>query len=87
MSLSCRLMNVTLWMYNGLGRHIDIYTHTLTKAWEGFVDRLTVQIGGAQITIGPLVNICNRLPVVYQTVQYNTQPPIGGQRARLVAAE
>lgn len=86
MSAQMRPEELLAWLQNGLGRHIDISSHTLTKAWEGFVDRITVEIGGAQITVGPLTNIINRMAVVYQTVQYNTQPPIGGQRARLAAA-
>lgn len=53
------------WLQNGLGRHIEVYNPQQSIIWEGFVNELTVTMGGATFTKGPLVNIGNRVLVMY----------------------
>lgn len=69
------------WLSNGVGRHIDVYGSNLEKIWEGCVNRVRVTAGPVSAESGPLLDIANYVKVVYQTVTYNTNPPVGGQRA------
>jgi hypothetical protein len=70
----------------GIGRHIEVYDESLTKIWEGFVNQIDVSLGTFSVSRGPLVDVANRVSVVYQTPYYNTNPPIGGERAETTVA-
>lgn len=67
------------WYENGLGRHITTFNANQTPAWEGFVNQVSISFGGLSVTRGPLMEVRNKVKVVYSTVRYNTNPPIGGQ--------
>lgn len=69
------------WLVAGLARHIVVKNQAQVAIWEGVVNQVSVNFGGISITVGPLLDTINRLAVVYQTVTYNTNPPVGGQRA------
>jgi len=80
-SIRLRKVDAEDWFANGLGRHVEFYNHALVQKWEGFINEVRIGVGPLAATQGPLMDIVNRTAVVYQTVQYNTNPPIGGQRA------
>jgi len=67
------------WIENGLGRHIQIYADELL--WEGFVNSVDVEMGYMQYTTGPLMNIANRVKLIYSTVDTSVSPPAVGVRA------
>lgn len=69
------------WLSYGLGRHIQVFDEFNVQIWEGFVNQVAVNISGVSITRGPLMNVVNRAKVIYQTVRYDTNPPIGGNQA------
>lgn len=68
------------WLQDGLGRHIEVFDDTLTKCWEGFVDRLTVNYGPLSVVRGPLMDVANRVGLAYSTVDTSTDPPTVGIR-------
>lgn len=75
------------WFVDGVGRHIEVYDHALNKIWEGFVDQVDIQMGSLRAVRGPLMEISNRVTVQYQTVTYNTTPPVGGEDAETSVAD
>lgn len=61
------------WMDNGIGRHVSVND---SEAWEGFVNKVQVNIGGQSKTAGPMMSITNNLAVEYSGVTINTDPPV-----------
>lgn len=53
------------WIENGLGRHIVVKDPEGSEVWAGFVNRIDVAIGGLSVTVGPMLNIANRVRVFY----------------------
>lgn len=80
-TMTMRKIDAEDWFANGLGRHVEFYNHALVKKWEGFVNEIRIGVGALAASQGPMMDIVNRTAVVYQTVRYNTNPPIGGQKA------
>ena len=69
------------WLQDGLGRHIEVFDDSLSKIWEGFVDRVTVNYGPLSAVRGPLLDVANRVWVAYSTVEYDEDDnPIVGTR-------
>jgi len=73
--------NLEEWFSDGLGRHIVVYGLGAEVIWEGFVNQITIQLGALSASRGPLMDVGNKVKVVYQTVSYATNPPVGGDRA------
>jgi hypothetical protein len=69
------------WLEAGLGRWITLYDEGTNICWRGFVDTIAANIGGLQITRGPMSGIANRAKMVYSTVDTSTTPPTMGVRA------
>ena len=59
------------WLQDGLGRHIEVYDDSLTQIWEGFVNKLTVNYGPLAAIRGPLLDIANRVAVIYSAIEYD----------------
>ena len=69
------------WMQEGLGRHIEVYDHSLTCIWEGFVNKLVVNYGPLAVTRGPLLDIANRVAITYSGIEYDEdENPVVGTR-------
>lgn len=68
------------WLENGLMRDIHFFDHALVKGFEGFVNQVKIKVGALVINRGPIVEIVNKVAVIYQTQTYNTNPPIPGER-------
>ena len=73
------------WIERGLGRHVQVQDEALVTVWEGFVNRIEATLGKLTFTLGPLMNIANRVQCVYSTVDNTTTPPTMGVRARTAA--
>jgi len=82
-TLAANRNDVDEWIEYGLGRHIEVDGPHLGRVWEGFVNRVDVDIGPLSITRGPLLNIGNRVDIVYSTIDTTSEPPAIGQRERL----
>lgn len=57
------------WMADGLGRHIVAVGSEGLEAWAGFVNRIDVSIGGLSVTVGPLLDITNKVRSVYSLLE------------------
>lgn len=66
------------WLQNGLGRHIQVFGSAQNIIWEGFVNELTINMGGATFSRGPLVSVGNRVLANYTPIfpaDENAEPP------------
>jgi hypothetical protein len=80
------------WVEFGLGRHVRAHAPDGRIIWEGFVDTVSATIGGITTTRGPLVNICNRVSVMYTPIIENstgtsTTQPITGTPTETVIVQ
>jgi len=67
------------WFASGLNRHVEVYDSALVKVWEGFVNMVTLSAGTLRATRGPLIDIANRVSVVYTPIlDAATAPPLEG---------
>lgn len=67
------------WLANGLGRHIVVRSPAQNIIFEGFVNQISSKMGTLNITIGPLMDIANRVSVVYTPiVDPDVTPPTTG---------
>lgn len=85
-SISGQLGNLEEWIDNGLGRHIEVYTHELRKMFEGFANRLVITAGAFNQEVGPLVDIANQIVVLYQPLDPTSDPPATGPETETTAA-
>jgi len=66
------------WLENGLGRHIVVTEPGSGTIWEGFVNSVKMTVGSFTMSVGPLTSIMNRIRIAYNTIDWNTTPPVGG---------
>ena len=69
-------LDIEDWLYRGLGADIKVYSDALTSCWEGFVNIIKAQVGALTITIGPLMDMANRVAVMYNGVENVEYPAI-----------
>jgi hypothetical protein len=72
------------WLYDNIGAHIEVYNPGMVKVWEGFVNEVSITLGGLVLTRGPMTAIANRATAKYQTPSYNFPAAgitIGGDQA------
>ena len=81
LNINYNLVTAEDWI-DRLGFHIEVYSPFLEKVWEGFINKITITAGSLSVTRGPLVDIGNRVRVVYSTVDSTISPPVVGGRAR-----
>lgn len=55
------------WIERGLGRHIVVYDDANEIVFEGFANVLNATLGSLDYTVGPLLDIANRVRLVYST--------------------
>jgi len=65
MTLSTTRTQAENWLEDGLGRHIEVYASALDVVWEGFIDQIRVNVAPLTVTLGPLLDACNRAYVMY----------------------
>lgn len=70
------------WLLNGIGRQIKTYDHAQQLIWKGFVNRVAINLGPLSVSRGPLLDIANRVSLIYSTVDTTTTPPTFGVRAK-----
>jgi len=82
MTSSGDLAYVSDWIEKGLGNHVEVKNMVGSIIWEGFVNNVSVNVGGLTVSIGPLMDVVNRARIVYKTVDYGVTPPQGGATVR-----
>jgi len=76
------------WFEDGLNRHIEVYNPALALVWAGFVNQVTISAGTLAATRGPLLDIANRVSVVYSPIlDATTAPPLEGSETTTTIAD
>ncbi|MCA9932200.1 MAG: hypothetical protein KC419_27135, partial [Anaerolineales bacterium] len=67
------------WLNHALMSHLEVYAPTLDQIGEFFVNKITLSIGRLQITLGPVLDVVNKLAVAYaeMILDENGEPIIG----------
>ena len=87
-SFAANLQDVDEWLLRGLNRHIVIVSPELLVVWEGFVNEMEVTIGGLTISRGPLMDVSNRVSVVYSRIFEDAAPaPSGGKWQTIIVED
>lgn len=75
------------WLSEGLGRHIEVFNPAKDQIFEGFVGSLNGAIETLTFARGPLLDIANRVSVIYQLINRTVNPPIDGMRVVTASAD
>jgi hypothetical protein len=78
--LNGRRSHIEDWLDSGLARHVELYSPSLDIIWEGFVNKVSGNIGSLSVQVGPLLDMANRIKVAYSTVDTSVTPPAVGIR-------
>jgi len=68
------------WLSQGIGWHVEVVDQANVIRWEGFVDQVSLTIGGLVWRWGPLTSVGNRVAVLYNVEDTSTIPPTTGER-------
>jgi hypothetical protein len=76
------------WLEVGLNRHIEVCNPGADVVWEGFVNQVTLSLGTLSAVRGPLIDVSNRVSVVYSPILDATvAPPIEGSETTTTIAD
>lgn len=77
------------WWTSGIGRDVQVFDYGLNTVWRGFVNGLSVSIGGLSASRGPLTDIANYAYCVYTIILDDSVVPIvtGGQTITTAATD
>lgn len=75
------------WLMFGIGRHLKINDESQVRAWEGFINKITYRVGTTTITVGPLLEVANKVATTYSTIDTSMEPPTLGIRETTSFAE
>lgn len=64
------------WFEHGLGRHIEVRDEAGGWVWNGFINQVEAGVSTLTARRGPMIEVANRVKVAYQTISYDTIPPI-----------
>lgn len=53
------------WLENGVGRQVQVKGRGTKIAWEGLVNRVTMNVGGYNMNVGPYLDIANKVKLAY----------------------
>jgi len=65
LSLRLPLEEMEDWLANGVGRQLTVKGRANTVVWEGIVDRVSLEVGGYSMTVGPYMDIANKVKLSY----------------------
>jgi hypothetical protein len=69
------------WFEYGLGRRITVRAGGGDVIWEGFVNQIDIAVAGLTATTGPLLDLANKVKLIYSTIDTSSDVPILGIRA------
>lgn len=70
-----RQIDAEEWFDRGVGRHVEVYDDDEFLAFEGFVNEVVIRTGPLETTIGPLLDIGNRVSGIYSQMDTSVNPP------------
>lgn len=85
-TIADRLDRLEDWLDRGINRHVEIYNPALEKIWEGFANEIVLTVGPLTATRGPLMDVANRVSLVYSGINTATNPPTPGERTETAIA-
>lgn len=65
LNLKLPLTQLEEWLEYSIGRQVQVKGRANTIAWEGIINRVSVNVGGYNITVGPYTDICNKVKITY----------------------
>lgn len=68
------------WYERGLGRRIVTYSPDGVTIWEGIVNTIKLNLGGLTKTIGPYLDIANKVRLIYSYIDTTAGSPVTGLR-------
>lgn len=69
------------WGQNGVGRQLTVYGRATSIVWEGIINRLSYNVGGYDMTVGPFTDIANKVQVSYSIFIQLSEGNMTGIRA------
>lgn len=77
------------WWFSGIGRDIEVFNPDLDTVWHGFVNSLSLAVGGLSAERGPLIDIANYAFVVYTIILDDSVIPIvtGGKTLTIATTD
>lgn len=86
--LSANVRMIEEWIENGLGRDIEVYSPEGIMIWNGFANEIMGGFGSVQVKRGPMMNVANRVSVVYTPyVDITVAEPTTGETTETTIAE
>ena len=81
-TMPVRGTDIDMWVQAGLGKHVEVSSSTLDVYWIGFINKISVNYGPVVMSHGPLMDIANRVDLVYSAIDTTTTPPTTGIRLK-----
>jgi len=75
------VLELERWM-DRIGYHVEVSGSGLDLIWEGFVNRIALNIGPVSFTRGPLTDVGNKVAVVYSELDTTADEPVFGMRQK-----
>lgn len=72
-SMSLKKSDLHIWLYDAIGRKVKAYSRFTGMTWEGIINEINISYGSVQITIGPFLEVANRVLVKY--TEFSTGVP------------
>lgn len=87
-TISANIRDIEDWVDRGLGRDVIVYSPEGLVIWNGFVNEIMGNFGFLQVKRGPLMNIANRVSVVYTPyVDITAEEPTTGETTETTIVE
>ena len=67
-SLKVPLVELEEWINNGVGREIKVKGRATSVVFEGIVNRISLEVSGYSISIGPYMDISNKVKITYSSL-------------------
>ncbi len=61
---------IQFWYEQGLGRKVETRSPNGTTIWEGFINEISIQLSGLSMSVGPVLDMANRVYVEYTKQRY-----------------
>ena len=68
------------WFENGLMRDVKVFGSALDTVWEGFIDEIRITVGPLTATIGPLLDVANKVAVLYTPLLHGAAGDVTGSQ-------
>ena len=68
------------WLENGLMRDVKVFGSALDTVWEGFVDEIRITVGPLTATMGPLLDVANKVAVLYTPLMHGAGGEVSGSQ-------